>query len=386
MKLLAVIDVYETVPSSSRNGRKRKHGRFKCDECGSLFVRHVNLKKQLERNTHFCGPECVEAASQEDHIIDRKRRETNVSRFGYENAFEVPAIQISNARRAQSTSATQKRVMTNIERYGVPSVWCRADVQSLNGIRANTPTANAKRVTTNVTRYGVAVIFQRSDVRAAAAMAARNPAKAAKCAQTMLERYGVTCGFKLPGVQSAARNTSNTPAAKEKRRVTNTIRHGVPYLFMRQDVQDAAHAMCNTDTARQQRYQTMLKNGTHRRSSYERRLEALLVERYGHDTVVAQDRTLAGGRHPIDFYVKSIDTYIEVDGEYWHGLDRPIEEIAQLKHKGDAKVLSKWQWDRALDARCKHEHKRLVRITDKELDDDRWDFTSWIKDVERKSA
>jgi hypothetical protein len=28
---------------------------------------------------------------------------------------------------------------------------------------------------------------------------------------------------------------------------------------------------------------------------------------------------------PVDFYVKSINTYIQYDSEYWHGLDRSID-------------------------------------------------------------
>lgn len=129
----------------------------------------------------------------------------------------------------------------------------------------------------------------------------------------------------------------------------------------------------------------MCKNGTHRRSSYEIRLEALLVKRYGRDAVSTQDITLAGAQHPIDFYIRPIDTFIEVDGEYWHGLDRPIEEIAELKCRGDAKVLSKWQWDRELDARCNRERTRLIRITDRELDSDAWNFETWIKKVEMEA-
>lgn len=309
---MAVVDTYEAVPPGSKTGRRRKCGRFRCDECNVIFVAVTNLKKRLAHLTHYCGPDCVEAASQEGHAIDRKRRQTNLNRFGYENAFEVSEIQVANAFRAQSPTANAAREQTNIEHYGVASIWYRSDVQCLNAMNANTSSANMKREQTNLARFGV------------------------------------------------------------------------NYVFVRADVREAAAAACSTNEARRKRYHTMCRNGTHRRSSYEHRLEALLVTRYGRDSVVAQDVSLTGHRHPLDFYVKSIDTFIEVDGEYWHGLDRPIDVIARLENKGDAKVMAKWQWDRALDRRCRDEGVTLVRITDRELDSPNWDFDAWAHMIEQK--
>jgi hypothetical protein len=33
----------------------------------------------------------------------------------------------------------------------------------------------------------------------------------------------------------------------------------------------------------------------------------------------------------VDFYIPSIDTYVQLDGVYWHGLDRPVEVIKESK-------------------------------------------------------
>lgn len=64
------------------------------------------------------------------------------------------------------------------------------------------------------------------------------------------------------------------------------------------------------------------------------------------------------------FYIPEIDTYVQFDGVYWHGLDRPLEEIAKYKTKRDVQIYKKWLSDREQDRWFKEQGMKLVRITD----------------------
>jgi len=67
----------------------------------------------------------------------------------------------------------------------------------------------------------------------------------------------------------------------------------------------------------------------------------------------------------VDLYIPLIDTYIEVDGRYWHGLDRPYDELSP-------EIKAKYDHDRLLDSYCQESEIRLVRLTDREVQKGDW--------------
>lgn len=84
--------------------------------------------------------------------------------------------------------------------------------------------------------------------------------------------------------------------------------------------------------------------------------------------MVRQKRVKGSGR-PIDFYIESIDTYVQFDGVYWHGLDRPIELIEERKNSHDQEIADRWHKDREQDEWFKAKGLKLVRITDQVFDE-----------------
>ena len=72
-------------------------------------------------------------------------------------------------------------------------------------------------------------------------------------------------------------------------------------------------------------------------------------------------------RQWIDFYIVSINLYIQVDGVYWHGLNRSLKEIRLQKTSQDKKIYKQILRDRKLNKYMKKEQLRLVRITDDEI-------------------
>jgi len=91
-----------------------------------------------------------------------------------------------------------------------------------------------------------------------------------------------------------------------------------------------------------------------------------LVEVFG-DGVKRQKRA-KGHRRPIDFWLVDLDVYVQFDGVYWHGLDRPIDEIALGTNSHDQEIVQRWHNDRVQDSWFKSKNLKLVRITDIEFD------------------
>ena len=107
----------------------------------------------------------------------------------------------------------------------------------------------------------------------------------------------------------------------------------------------------------------MKANCTYGKSSKpEEKLYTLLCAWFDVDNV--SRNVFVNSRWPIDFYIKSIDTYVQLDGIYWHGLDRPIEVIAEHRTKRDAQIHKKWLTDREQNRWFSEREMNLVRVTD----------------------
>ena len=168
-----------------------------------------------------------------------------------------------------------------------------------------------------------------------------------------------------------------------QRVATNLDRHGVEYVFTRPDVAREMIRRSNLPAAWEKRWQNMRRNGRANSSAPEEMMANLLIARYGIDEVERHSTNLSvDKRESIDFHVKRLDLYIQVDGEYWHGLDRPISEVMTRSGKHGDMIRRKWQRDRALDERCRKDGIHLTRITDREMKDPAWSFERWIKDLE----
>lgn len=114
----------------------------------------------------------------------------------------------------------------------------------------------------------------------------------------------------------------------------------------------------------------MKRNGSYFNSSSEHAFFAHLVCKFGQENV---ERQAVINKWPIDFYVKTIDAYVQFDGEYWHGLDRPLENIAKFATPRDKTILRKFQIDREQDVWFQTHHKTFIRVTDKQFQRNNYD-------------
>lgn len=161
----------------------------------------------------------------------------------------------------------------------------------------------------------------------------------AKAKKTMIERYG-GCTF--------ASKMLRTKCAQ-----TMVERYGAAYTMK----SPMLRAKYDFASSAKKRHETMKQNGLYGKSKPEDRLYELLREQFNN-----VERQAIVHKWPIDFYVKSIDTYVQFDGVYWHGLDRPIELIAEHKTKRDVVIHKKWLTDREQNQYFKDHNLKLIRI------------------------
>lgn len=72
----------------------------------------------------------------------------------------------------------------------------------------------------------------------------------------------------------------------------------------------------------------------------------------------------------IDIYLPEQKIYIEVDGVYWHGLEKPYNQL-------EPRIKRKFDKDRMVDLYCEQHNLILFRITDKQINDENW---NWLFD------
>lgn len=187
-----------------------------------------------------------------------------------------------------------------------------------------------------------------------------------------VEHFGVTVPAKSPIVRERMMRTNVLHRGKpwptqsedvmKKQRATNVARYGVENVANQPHVK----ARANSLKACTKRHENMKARGSYKKSKPEDALYDFLCQSFGTHDVVRQVQ-VPGKRWLIDFYVKSIDVYVQLDGVYWHGLDRPIEEIAQHKTPRDRQIHRKWLTDREQDEWFRAHRQNLVRVTDEQF-------------------
>jgi len=233
------------------------------------------------------------------------------------------------------------------------------------------------RAKTNLERYGAENAY------------AAEPCKT-KIKSTLMEHYGVEHALQSVDLQRKQHETSvarygerpiSSPIIQERIKATMLERHGVERPMQMVRVREAMMSgsiekygvpfPMQSPEFKHEMFERRTEDGTYFKSKSEDRCFDALCERFGMEWV---DRQVAITKHwCIDFYVRSIDVYVQFDGVYWHALDRPIEEIRRSGtdgHRRDMSRYRKWLVDRQQEKWFVERGLRLVRITDKEFQAD----------------
>lgn len=182
-----------------------------------------------------------------------------------------------------------------------------------------------------------------------------------------LERYGVEHTLQLETVRESSRETSQLHWGclhpMQSKELQLKMKHT---LSSRYHVVSAFHVhreKWNYDDICRKRLETMKLRGTICSSKPENVMYELLKKVFKD----VQRQVRPPKTHwDIDFYVGDIDTWIQVDGIYWHGLNRDIDEIRSSTSPRDQKIARAWETDRKQERWFAEHDMKLIRVTDKE--------------------
>lgn len=238
-------------------------------------------------------------------INSQKRDETKLKRYGSANYNNVDKIKKTNiakygcefAFHIDKEANTKKRKETCLEKYGVDVVSKNASIKEK---AENTFMKNHNGYKNN---------FSLDEVREKINKKIASPEIQVKKEKTCLYRYGVKSALQSPEIMKKKLNTT-------------LQRYGVPFYSNKEK-----------EFATKKRNNSYLKH----KSKYEQVIEKSLLEKYSPEDIIYQYRD---NNYPFvaDFYIKSIDTYIEVNGNWTHG-PHPFN----ANSKNDVELLDKWK-------------------------------------------
>lgn len=191
-----------------------------------------------------------------------------------------------------------------------------------------------------------------------------------KIEQTCFERFGVNNPSKLEEIKHKKRLTclSNfgvehsfqSDKVREKTKKTLFKKYGVEFVSQSKEIQ----SKIDHQEIALKSHQTKKQNGSYGKSKIENKFYEYLCERFDKENVERQVRV---NNWSIDFYIKTIDTYIQFDGVYWHGLNRSVKEIKESDSKRDKSIYKTLITDRKQNEWFNKNNMNLSRVTDEEF-------------------
>lgn len=235
-------------------------------------------------------------------LRDERTKEVCLERYGTTNPMALPEIK-------------DKIKQTMVERYGVEYVG-QAEI------------SKQKTKEAFLEKYGVDSYSKTKEFRQQ--IADNKDTIVAKIKTTCLEKYGVDSVLKVPEIKDKKQATTLDRYGKDnfnnrtKARKTALARYGTTNLAAVPEIQAKQHA-------------TKRRNGTFNTSSQEERYYTKLCEKYGSVDVIRQYKDK---RYPFmcDFYIKSLDLFIELNISWTHG-GHPFDS----ENPEDKEILLRWQ-------------------------------------------
>ena len=231
--------------------------------------------------------------------------------------------------------AQEHAVLTWLDKYGVENPSQSQEVL-------------AKRKETNLARYGVDTFMQSSEFRE-------------KAKQTMQQKYGVDYTLQSEELKSKIKmtnlnkygytNPQQNLQVQDKTKQTNLERYGVEYLAQNKEISNKQQETYKKhmqslfgvdhhfqlESIQQKVYQTKMINHTWSSSEPEEEFYQYLLTKYNKTDIKRQYKDT---RYPFmcDFYIKSLDLFIELNLSWTHG-----GHLFDANNSKDTEKLSLWQ-------------------------------------------
>jgi hypothetical protein len=300
----------------------RQIGIYDCDECHKTY--EARVRSYRKNSLSFCCLQCKHKSK----LLQKKITETTVENFG--------------GRGYKSPELKKKTQDTCLEKYGVDHPWkdsivrekgvetCR-ELYGSGGVLGS-PVLRKEFEATMLERHGVIHPMLSSEIQQ-------------QKRETCLEKYGVDHPHKSEIVQEKVRNTC-------------LERFGTTCVFSAPQIRDKFDYVENN----RKRIETLIKEDRLWTSKPEQSLGVWLQQIFGEEDVLSQIWIC---HQSIDFMIKSLKLYVQLDGVYWHGLIEKLAPGAKLKIEKDIKLNSWFEENKELN---------LFRISD----------LQWLKIIEKQ--
>jgi len=357
--------------TNQQTKRVIKFGVFSCDatDCEKeyeLSLEKTHNKKRRGDTYTFCSRSCAQKEKRSGGKTDILTKESNLKKYGFETPSKNEEIKSkinkTNQERygvdypCQSKQIQDKVKETNLKNIGVEYPFqsneiqdkVKITVQEKYGVTSvgKLEEVQEKMKETNISRYGQDNVLKIPEFRE-------------KIKETLMEKYGVE-------------NSLLSEEVMEKRNATNFERFGHINPFGNKEIQNKIkktniekygfkNPVSNIETQRKV-HQSRKKNGSYGKSKSEDNFyETFLLLFLLFDDI---ERQAIVKNWPIDFYIKSLNLYIQFDGVYYHGLDRLIEVIKEFKTTMDEAIYKHHLNDQEQNKYFKENSLKLLRISD----------------------
>lgn len=304
--------------TNDNHKKKEKYSICECNSCGIEFQRLTCKIKNQE--LQFCCRECSDNSKRKGSLLHQQNVNTTLKKYGVENVYQAEFVK-------------EKIKKSNIEKYGVENVFCSSEVKE-------------KIKLTNFKNYGSENVLS------------KDSSLYKGISQKLYLKYG---GRPLHDVN-----------IREKVKRTCLERYNVDNIFKL----DSCKKNCNSPESHRKRHETKKRNKTYGKSKIEDEFYDFLCAYFSKFDV---DRHVTVNNWDIDFYVKSVDVYVQFDGVYWHGLNRSIDVIKEFKSPRDKIIYRTFLRDQEQNEWFKKNKLKLIRVTDKEFNSKKEKFDVKLK-------
>jgi very-short-patch-repair endonuclease len=303
--------------------KRAKHiGVYECDECHKIYEGRVRFGR--EKSLHFCSQDC----KYKSKLLQKKISDKNEELYG--------------GRGFKSLDLKKKTQDTCIEKYGVDHPWKDKETRE-------------KGVETCRELYGSGGVLG-------------SPILRKEFEATMLERHGVIHPMLSPVIQQQKRETclekygvdhpQKSEIVQEKVRNTCLERFGTTTALTSPQIRDKFDYVENN----RKRIETLIKEDRLWTSKPEQLLGIWLKQEFSEKDILSQVWIC---HQSIDFVIKSLKLYVQLDGVYWHGLIEKLAPGAKNKIEKDNQLNSWFE---------ENEELNLFRISD----------LQWLKIIEKQ--
>lgn len=335
----------------------------KCHNCGKKLI-NIRYKNGQVVFPKYCGPKCQMNC---EEGLDTYKNGV-LKKYGVDNVAKSPIVY-------------SKMRQTCLERYGVDSILKRPEVIEKSKVNSHTPEAISKAKQTNIERYGVECAMHNPEIqekirldcvykygsrywgssdigRKTLSYINSSEETKDKIRKTCLEKYGSDSWASSYVGRKTLSYILSSQESKDKKAKTCLERYGtnhwaqsdvgrkyLSYMLNSIEVRDKIRATCleryhvdsfsKTEEFNVKCYTTKKLNNTFRKSKPEDYVGELLIKKF--KNVKPQYNEC---RYPFacDFYIPSIDLFIEYQGNWTHGF-----HVFDPTNKDDLKTLELWK-------------------------------------------